>query len=382
MFLTTYVTSWFKRAWCKKAVNSARQVERIQHFTHLLADPNREAERGEVYLSQCFRHAPWTIRVIKEVTKKKSVSWLRLFYRLENWIPKILKSSKGYPMCGRHRQFLSGSGSLICLIFFGHLHSLTGCWLHCMERQCSSNVTSTLLTWAAAKTLMYLFYLGLKLRWPRGSENPQRGNSAQVFAEGVWKPGFAEAPRNPKNVSRRIPHFNHGHVRGSAAEVNCSAGPSAEVKTVAAEVAQKCSRKTYVGMKHNKTEVLATAHHSSLNFGCKYMFNYLRTHPAESATYWVFVMIEITLFDIVKTFSIHRRLWFMIESLMLLHYPWPGRCLQRVWQWTSATSFACSESCTAGRWRFVPRRAPQNDKPGAIQLYALYLIMILCIWIS
>eukprot|EP00434_Breviolum_minutum_P011757 symbB.v1.2.010375.t1/scaffold678.1/size173209/3 len=33
-----------------------RQVEKIQHFTHLLADPNREAERGEVYLSQCFRH--------------------------------------------------------------------------------------------------------------------------------------------------------------------------------------------------------------------------------------------------------------------------------------------------------------------------------------
>lgn len=33
-----------------------RQVERIQHFTHLLADPNREPERGEVYLSQCFRH--------------------------------------------------------------------------------------------------------------------------------------------------------------------------------------------------------------------------------------------------------------------------------------------------------------------------------------
>ena len=49
------------RAW--KAVNSGRQVERIQHFTHLLADPNREPERGEVYLSQCFRHAAWTIRV-------------------------------------------------------------------------------------------------------------------------------------------------------------------------------------------------------------------------------------------------------------------------------------------------------------------------------
>ena len=72
MFLTTYVTSWFKRAWCKKAVNSARQVERIQHFTHLLADPNREAERGEVYLSQCFRHAPWTIRVRRSRRKNRS----------------------------------------------------------------------------------------------------------------------------------------------------------------------------------------------------------------------------------------------------------------------------------------------------------------------
>ena len=38
----------------------ARQVEKIQHFTHLLADPNREAERGEVYLSQCFRHVSGT----------------------------------------------------------------------------------------------------------------------------------------------------------------------------------------------------------------------------------------------------------------------------------------------------------------------------------
>ena len=39
---------------------AARQVEKIQHFTHLLADPNREAERGEVYLSQCFRHVSGT----------------------------------------------------------------------------------------------------------------------------------------------------------------------------------------------------------------------------------------------------------------------------------------------------------------------------------
>ena len=44
-------------------------------------------------------------------------------------------------------------------------------------------------------------------------------------------------------------------------KVNCSAGPSAEVKTMAAEVARKCSRKTYVRIKEsNRGEVLATAH--------------------------------------------------------------------------------------------------------------------------
>ncbi|CAE7547147.1 unnamed protein product, partial [Symbiodinium pilosum] len=32
------------------------QVEKIQHYQRLLADPNREPERGEVYLSRCFRH--------------------------------------------------------------------------------------------------------------------------------------------------------------------------------------------------------------------------------------------------------------------------------------------------------------------------------------
>ena len=63
---------------------------------------------------------------------------------------------------------------------------------------------------------MYSFYLGLKVGWPRGSENLQCGSS--------------------------------NGVRGSAAEVNCSAGPSAEVETVAAEVARKCSRKTYVNV--------------------------------------------------------------------------------------------------------------------------------------
>lgn len=29
----------------------------MQRFQCLLADPNRVPERGEVYLSQCFRHA-------------------------------------------------------------------------------------------------------------------------------------------------------------------------------------------------------------------------------------------------------------------------------------------------------------------------------------
>ncbi|CAJ1438357.1 unnamed protein product [Effrenium voratum] len=33
-----------------------RQVEKIQQHQRLLADPNREPERGEIYLSQCFRH--------------------------------------------------------------------------------------------------------------------------------------------------------------------------------------------------------------------------------------------------------------------------------------------------------------------------------------
>ena len=66
---------------------------------------------------------------------------------------------------------------------------------------------------------------------------------------GLKKKGFAEAPRNPKNVSRRIPFFNDRNVRESAAEVTCSAGQSAEVETVAAEVVQKCSRKTYVSIK-------------------------------------------------------------------------------------------------------------------------------------
>ncbi|CAJ1397718.1 unnamed protein product [Effrenium voratum] len=36
-----------------------RQVEKIQQHQRLLADPNREPERGEIYLSQCFRHAAY-----------------------------------------------------------------------------------------------------------------------------------------------------------------------------------------------------------------------------------------------------------------------------------------------------------------------------------
>jgi hypothetical protein len=72
------------------------------------------------------------------------------------------------------------------------------------------------------------------------------------WAEGVWKPGFAEAQRNPTSVSRHIPYFNDRYVRGSTAEVNCNAGPSAEVETVVAEVARKCSQKTYVSIKAYK----------------------------------------------------------------------------------------------------------------------------------
>lgn len=33
-----------------------RQVELFEHYLRQLADPNRQPERGEVYLSQCFRH--------------------------------------------------------------------------------------------------------------------------------------------------------------------------------------------------------------------------------------------------------------------------------------------------------------------------------------
>ena len=40
----------------ESAALRVRQVEKIQRFQCLLADPNRVPERGEVYLSQCFRH--------------------------------------------------------------------------------------------------------------------------------------------------------------------------------------------------------------------------------------------------------------------------------------------------------------------------------------
>ena len=45
---------------------------------------------------------------------------------------------------------------------------------------------------AATKTPMYSFYLGLNVRWPRGSENPQRRSSAQASRkvsenQGSWK---------------------------------------------------------------------------------------------------------------------------------------------------------------------------------------------------
>lgn len=81
------------------------------------------------------------------------------------------------------------------------------------------------------------------------------------------------------------------------------------------------------------------------------------------------------------------------RTIMWLHlkYAWPGRCLQRVWQWTSATSFACSESFTAGSWRLCRKwRVPQNDEPGAVQLFLLLFyvydykwlcMIILYIWL-
>ena len=50
---------------------------------------------------------------------------------------------------------------------------------------------------------------------------------------------FAEAPRNPEKVSHHGPNFKNRYVRGIAAEVNYSAGPSAEVETVAAEIVRK-----------------------------------------------------------------------------------------------------------------------------------------------
>ena len=81
------------------------------------------------------------------------------------------------------------------------------------------------------------------------------------------------------------------------------------------------------------------------------------------------------------------------RTIMWLHlkYAWPGRCLQRVWQWTSATSFACSDSFTAGSWRLCRKwRVPQNDEPGAVQLFLLLFyvydykwlcMIILYIWL-
>ena len=58
--LPTFVVCWSPLILSAFFLLTARQVEKIQHFTHLLADPNREAERGEVYLSQCFRHVSGT----------------------------------------------------------------------------------------------------------------------------------------------------------------------------------------------------------------------------------------------------------------------------------------------------------------------------------
>ena len=41
---------------------------------------------------------------------------------------------------------------------------------------------------------------------------------------------FAEAPRNLKNVSYHSPNFKNRYIRGSAAEMNCNAGPAAELE--------------------------------------------------------------------------------------------------------------------------------------------------------
>ena len=102
-------------------------------------------------------------------------------------------------------------------------------------------------TWAATKTPMYSFYLGLKVRWPLGSENPQRGSSAQ---------GRGLKTRGLKT-----------RVRGSAAEVNCSAGPSAE------------SRKTYVSIKE-KSSGFGHSSHTFSGHTHIYIYTIIYTHPA------------------------------------------------------------------------------------------------------
>ena len=67
------------------------------------------------------------------------------------------------------------------------------------------------------------------------------------------------------------------------------------------------------------------------------------------------------------------------RTIMWLHlkYAWPGRCLQRVWQWTSATSFACSESFHCRELAIVP------EVEGPTEWWArsrtAILIVILCI---
>ena len=46
---------------------------------------------------------------------------------------------------------------------------------------------SSLLNWAATKTPMYSFYHGLKVRWPRGSENGQHASASQAPRKLSWK---------------------------------------------------------------------------------------------------------------------------------------------------------------------------------------------------
>ena len=52
-----------------------------------------------------------------------------------------------------------------------------------------------------------IFILGLKYDDLAEVKSRAGGSSAQAFAEGDWKPGLVEAPRNPKSIEKRfLPH--------------------------------------------------------------------------------------------------------------------------------------------------------------------------------